>query len=134
MVDGGHKKQVWQTSETSVVLSSSRLWLWQSKSCGRPGKPSLTGAPLWFHHLTCRLSGVLLLLLGSRESGGTAVFSHRFFRSLYRERAGGEGNFAWLGRADVLEFLGMNLYNKSLEILETHAKYETVSAQDDHGL
>lgn len=30
----------------------------------------------------CRLSGVLLTLLGSRESGGLAVFSHHFVRSL----------------------------------------------------
>ena len=63
--------------------------------CDRPGKPSLDGALSLLCCLTCCLSGVLLTLLGSREPGGMAVFSHRFVRSLCRERAGGEGG-AWL--------------------------------------
>ena len=78
--------------ETSVVLSSSRLWLRSSKSCGNSGKPSLDSASSRFRYLTCRLSGVLLALLGSRESRGIGgLFSS--LRSLTLLWAGG-----WRGR------------------------------------
>ena len=74
-----------------AALASVEQVLWQT------WKTIASSASSWLYRLMCRLSGVLLVLLGSRESRGTAVFSHRFVRSLCRERAGGEGTYAWLG-------------------------------------